>query len=313
MKVVLRPFLELLGVLIIPVVYLISLLPFKVLYFMSDGISHLLFYKFKYRREVVYANLKIAFPGKSEDWIKNTARESYRHFCDNLFETLKTVSISKKEILRRYKFLNLEQIESYHKLDRPVIALTGHQANFDWCMIGNEILESNLHSLYKPLKNRTLDWFLRNSRRRLGSRMIPMKKFRDYVKKLLQVKSPGIICIVADQSPKPSRRHHFTSFFNRPTASFTGFEEIGREYKLPLFFARIEKTGRGYYELEAIPMTTDTSQTEELEMIDLFYELLENQIKRQPECYMWTHKRWKVTMENTWGVLGSSPKLEKHI
>src|SRR5882757_11573962 len=72
--------------------YLVSLLPMRILYLLSDGIYGLLYYAFKYRRDVVMGNLLIAFPALTEEERVRIAKKFYHNFIDSFIEVIKLLS-----------------------------------------------------------------------------------------------------------------------------------------------------------------------------------------------------------------------------
>ena len=88
--------------------YVLSLLPLRVLYGVSDLLYFPLFYCVKYRRRIVHKNLVNSFPEKSEKEILHIEKQFYRFFCDYVVETIKLFSMSKKEMMRRMTFGGLD-------------------------------------------------------------------------------------------------------------------------------------------------------------------------------------------------------------
>ena len=113
------------------ILWLISLLPLRGLYFISDCIYGLVFYVFKYRREVVMKNLLTAFPEKSEKERKQIAKKFYHNLIDSFIETLKMISASKKFILKRFS-ANWEVINDIKPSGKSVQLQMGHNFNWEW-------------------------------------------------------------------------------------------------------------------------------------------------------------------------------------
>ena len=92
--------------------YVLSLLPLRVLYVVSDILYLPLFYCIRYRRHIVHSNLKASFPEKSEPEILRIEKQFYHFFCDYVVETIKLFSISKKEMMRRMYFSGLDRVQA---------------------------------------------------------------------------------------------------------------------------------------------------------------------------------------------------------
>ena len=100
--------------LLYPVIFLISLLPLQALYIVSDVAYYILYYIVKYRRDVIYSNLRNAFPDKPDQEIDKIAKDFYRHFCDLFIEIFKTINLSKAEFLKRFKYKNPEILDDLY-------------------------------------------------------------------------------------------------------------------------------------------------------------------------------------------------------
>ena len=81
-----------------PIIYLLSKLPFKVIYGISDILYFFVFRIFKYRIKVVRANIQIAFEHKSTSEQEAIIKNFYKHFCDVLVEMIKAFSMNRQEM-----------------------------------------------------------------------------------------------------------------------------------------------------------------------------------------------------------------------
>lgn len=295
-----------------PLIWLIARLPFKLLYWISDFVYFLLYYVIRYRRETISKNLKIAFPDKSEKEIKQLAKRSTKHFCDLFLEMIKSTAISKKELQRRFVCDNVEEVNAYAKAGQPIVLMIGHQASYEWTIALDDYIDFRTYVVYKPIKNKYFDQFIRDVRSKFGSDLVPMKKayniIRESQKSAAEV---GLFALVADQAPKRSSAQFFTNFFNRISPVFMGGERMAQQYSMPVYFMRIEKVKRGFYKSHFDKITDDASKEKEWFVTDSFFEKLEDQIKRQPEYYLWSHKRWKTTPADASRVVELSPRVPR--
>ena len=109
-----------------PLLYLISLLPFGIIYLISDLLYFFLYYIFKYRKKVVYENLRKSFPEKSKTEIEVVAKNFYRFLSDQVLESIKMLSISQKTVKQRFRLNNVDEIHKHFRENKAVIAVTGH-------------------------------------------------------------------------------------------------------------------------------------------------------------------------------------------
>ena len=281
--------------------YLISLLPFSVLYALSD-IAYLLIYKLiGYRRIVVRNNLTTSFPEKNIDEIKDIERKFYHWFCDYFFEAIKLLSISNRELNRRLHVLNPEVHELWFLQGRNNAAFLGHYCNWEWLSrVGKDMnQERRLCLIYDPLHSKPFDnLFLKI--RTYPPTGVPTPK-RDILRQLLEWKRQGIFSMsgyIADQAPKWQNIHLWIPFLNHPHSPvFTGAERIARKMNNVIYYAKMSRPKRGYYEMEYVLITDDPNSMSEGDITRRFFNLLEESIRNRPEFYLWTHNRWKRTKE----------------
>jgi KDO2-lipid IV(A) lauroyltransferase len=271
-----------------------------------------MFYVIKYRREVITDNIKIAFPDYTEDQVNNIARKSTRHLTDMIFEMIKTITISKSQLQKRFQITNIEYVKNLASYKRPIFSATGHYGNFDWSIAINYVWDMKINVVFKPVKQPQINNMLIKSRSKINSDLIPAREVKDFVMKMSKT-STSVLYMIIDQSPKLKRPHYFTTFFNQPTSVFMGYEELAREMNAVAVYFKINKIKRGHYAATVIEMNTESAKTKPWELTDQFYRLLEEQIREQPEFYMWSHKRWKVNLENAPKILGISPLAQQLI
>ena len=281
--------------------YLISLLPFGVLYALSD-VAYLLIYRLiGYRRVVVRNNLTTSFPEKNIDEIKDIERKFYHWFCDYFFESIKLLSISNRELNRRLHVLNPEVHEQWFQQGRNTAAFLGHYCNWEWLSrVGKDMnQERRLCLIYDPLHSKPFDYLFLKIRT-YPPTGVPTPK-RDILRQLTEWKHQGILSLsgyIADQAPKWKNIHLWIPFLNHPHSPvFTGAERIARKMNNVIYYAKMSRPRRGYYEMEYMLITADPDSMAEGDITRHFFSMLEESIRLHPEFYLWTHNRWKRTKE----------------
>lgn len=274
---------------------LLSFLPLNVLYIFSDGLFLILFHITKYRRTVVAENLKNAFPEKDETERKTITIQYYKYLCDLIIESVKMISLSKAEAMERFKFVNPELLEEYFKQNKSIIAAAGHYGNWEMASNIGLITDKKILVVYKPLSNETFESFLKKTRSRFNAKMVPMKtSFREI---LSYRKEPTVSIIVSDQTPVQRDAYYFTSFLNQPTAVFSGIEKLARSYNYPVVFCDVKVVKRGHYTCEFVPLVEVPKDTAEHEITEIHVQYLEKMIRKEPQYWIWSHKRWKFKPE----------------
>lgn len=277
----------------LPFIYLLSVLPFGILYGISDLSFLLLFYVFRYRRKVVQENLKKAFPEKSDKERNLIERRFYRFFSDLLLETFKTLTISKAEMLRRCRITpeSATLLQQLGADGSSVILVLGHFGNWEWG--GNAFSLSAPHQLYviyHPLSNPLFDRLVYRMRSRFGSRLIAMNDtFREMLRHRNELTATAFI---ADQSPDP-KHAYWTPFLNQDTPVFPGTEKLARKLNRKVLYVSVVRLKRGFYELRVDPNIWQAVNFDEQALTAAHTRRLEADILAQPETWLWTHKRWK--------------------
>ena len=280
--------------LVYPILWLISILPFPLFYKVSDMIYGLVFYIVRYRRKTVTNNLRLVFPDKPESEIKRIEKAFYKHMCDMFLEMIKSISITEKQISARYEFMNLEYLRKLEAENKSLIVMCGHYASYEW-VNGLQLhgLKFESFGVYKKIKNKKFDELVGKIRKRFGGTLITSHRATETIVKNEEEGNLANYFLISDQSPKMSRAKYWLHFMGIRVPAFEGSERLARKLDISVVYLNVEKVGRGYYQATLIPITEDSQNEPEHFITTKFFELLENQIRKKPEHYLWTHKRWK--------------------
>ena len=270
----------------------LSYLPLGLLYFYSNIVYFLAYNFVRYRRKVVRTNLEKAFPEKNVAELKKIEKGFYKHFIDFIFESIKAVSISRKEVLKRTSIKNPELLDQLFKEDQNVIVTCGHYNNWEFYSLSlPQLTNYTTYSIYQPLKNSFYDQILFNSRTRNGMNLIGTKDIIPFFTSSTNEKK--MVVIVNDQSPSNLNSAHWNTFLNQETGWNVGPEKLARKYNYTVLFGHSKKIKRGYYQVEFTPISESPSNLNPGEITDIYSSLLESLIKEKPEFWLWSHKRWK--------------------
>ncbi len=274
------------------VAYPVSWLPFPLLYLISDAMYIILFFIIRYRRTVVQANLKNSFPEKNKKEIAVIEKKFYRNLCDITLESLKMISISRGELLRRNSFDDLSFLEQYKAKHKSVIAVLGHFANWEWCGFSlSAIHPIKVVTIYKPLSNQYFDRFLFRIRSRFG---IILVKMEEVYRVLVRLDEPIISLFIADQTPPNTRGTYWTRFLSQDTPVFLGIEKVAIKLNSPIVIFYPLRVKRGYYKIyHQVLLENPEEHSQNNEITELHVKFLEGLIKQYPELWLWSHRRWK--------------------
>lgn len=271
--------------------YLVSLLPLRVLYVISDGLYLIGYRLLGYRRKVVLDNLELVFPEKTLAERKKIASKFYHNFIDSIIESLKMVSASDAYIQKRVSG-NWEVLSELHKTGRSCQIHLGHTFNWEWAnLAGAKVMPYTFLGVYMPIKNKIFDRLFRKLRAKSGSVLIPATDMR---KAMIPWRNRQYcIGLVADQAPANPEKSFWLNFFGKPTGFVTGPETGARSGNIPVVFANIEKPRRGYYNVVFTLAEIEPGSLERGVLTLRYARYLENVIRQQPDMWLWSHRRWK--------------------
>ena len=276
-----------------PILWGLSKLPFRLLYGISTACYYLLYYVFGYRKKVIVANLKMTFPGLSNKDQKRITKQFYRHMCDLIVQSLKSLTISEQELRRRFVYENLEYCHELYQKNRSVFIMCGHYASWEWSIMMPMLVPYRGVGVYKKLKNPYFDRLARRIRGRFEGILVPNKEIRKYLTQCNEQGTKTMTMIISDQSPKSKSFRHSFEFLGHDTPFFTGTEDMARSMNYALIYLKIEKVKRGHYKGTVVPISEDVSAQERGAVTRKFIAALEEQIRKEPQYYLWSHKRWK--------------------
>lgn len=276
---------------------LFSLLPLRIHYIISDFLFWLLYKVIGYRRRVVWKNLSASFPEKSQAELKDIECGFYHFLCDYFVETVKMMTISKKEIKKRMVFKGIEDLDEVIESGQSIALYLGHYCNWEWVTSMPLWVTPKVQcgQIYHPLENKYFDKLLLRSRQRLDALCISMQDTLREVVRYKREGQPIMIGYISDQAPNWVNIHHWVDFLNQDTPVFTGTERIVKKMNHAVFYVDMRRIKRGYYEAEFKLMTRAPKELEDFKLTDMYFDMLEKSIRRAPEFWLWSHNRWKRT------------------
>ena len=279
--------------------WLVSLLPFRVLYFIGDGFYLIVFYLFKYRRDVVLSNLQIAFPEKSDAERLKIAKQFYHNFIDTFIESIKFITISRKEVEKR----GTCEVELLNKLiakGRNIHMMAGHQFNWEY---GNWLYAMNLSTpfvgIYMPITNKIFDKIFYDIRKRYGTILISAPDFKNKMHNVFSRQYN--LGLAADQNPGNPAGAYWVNFMGKPAPFVTGPAKGAVKNNTALVIVGFLKLRRGYYHFKAELLAEDGSEFSAEQLTVLYKNALEKIIRQDPANYLWSHRRWKYEWKPEYG------------
>lgn len=276
-----------------PFLWVVSKLPDRIFYALSDVCCFIIYDIFNYRKKVVRNNLKLSFPQKTESEIKIIERKFYHHFCDIFLEMLKTLSFSKEEMQKRMIFPNREVLQPFIDKQQSFILMCGHYNSYEWLLSLALDLNCPAYAIYTPISNKYFDRLIKKTRAKFNAFLVSRYEINSVINKH---KTNGEMCVyglASDQSPMRHHKQYWRTFMGVYVPVFTGAERISKQFGIPVVYCNIQKIKRGFYQTHFEIITEKPNEFPDFEITDKFTELLEKQIHTNPEFYLWSHNRFK--------------------
>jgi len=275
-------------------VFLIGLLPFPLLYLLSDFGQFFLSRVIGYRRKVILSNLRSCFPTLSDKELDGILKKVYKNLADVLAEGIKGFSMLPRTIKKRHFIINPEIIEPWLAQGRSVIALPAHFNNFEWGSMSPGLFTKHpIIAFYKPLSNKYINRFMQRSRRKFGTTLASIYETALVFERNASI--PSVYIMAADQSPSTPEKSYWLQFFGRETAFLHGPEKYARMHNYPVVYVDVQRVKRGYYTVEAVILADDPASLPEGDVTQRYAGKLEEVIRKNPGSWLWSHKRWKLS------------------
>ena len=269
----------------------LSLLPYPLLYLLSNIIFLIMYRVIGYRKKVVFTNLRNSFPYKTNQELKKIMSDFYRHLCDIIMESVKGFTISEKQLRKRLIIKNPEFSNYFADKGQSIIFVGGHYNNWEICAQAFAMYSNHkCIGIYKPLSNAFINNKIYTSRSKYGMHLISMKQTK---KSFEDGDEPKAIVFGSDQNPANPKKAHWVQFLNQDTGVLFGVERYAKEYDWPVVFVSISKVKRGHYEVEYSLITDSPTEQPHGKITEDFTKRLEQDIINQPQYWLWSHKRWK--------------------
>ena len=269
----------------------LSYLPLYLLYGLSPIIYFICYYVISYRKNVVRLNIQHSFPEKTAKEHEFIIQAFYLHLSQVIIEGIKNLTISKKELSKRFKITNPEVVNDLIEKKKSVILIGGHYGNWEWLITSQAFqFDGKAYGLGMPMSNQFWGQAINSKRERFGLKVIHSKNYKEA---LAAEKNPYTLLMLGDQSPGDTHKSYWMNFLNQPTAVQFGTEALANTYDLAVVYFNIEKVRYGRYEMTLTLLTDRPKELKWGAITQQHTELLEQQIRKKPYLWMWSHKRWK--------------------
>lgn len=274
--------------------YLLSLIPFKIIYILSDMVFLVIYHVVKYRRPILRKNLKDSFPHKSKKELQRIERNFYHWFCDYIFETIKLLSMSESTARKRMTFDGIDNIQQCLDEGYNIALYIGHYCNWEWITtIALHLPGTYVGQVYHILENKVMNRLIQDLRSKKGTHNITRNQILRTTIEHTKNGKRIVVGFVADSAPEIFNVHHWIHFLNHDTAVITGAETLAKRCNYACLYLKQTRPARGYYHIQVIPMIKETASVPDFKITEQYFQLLEQSILEAPEYWLWTHNRWK--------------------
>ncbi|WP_309838457.1 lysophospholipid acyltransferase family protein [Flavobacterium sp. 2755] len=276
-----------------PLLWLISILPFRLFYLFSDFVYFLVYRVIRYRKSVVRENLALTFSHLSKAERKVIEKKFYHHMCDMFLEMVKTLSITPEEMEKRFHVTNIELVQDYARQGKSVILVASHYASYEWLLTINPKIGFQGIAVYKKIANPYFDKLIRKIRSKYDTELVETRKAIPTMAQNQRDGKLSMYGLASDQSPKLDRIFHSMKFMGIEVPVHTGAEMLAKKYDLSVIMVKVKKVSRGYYEATFLSIADNPHDYKNFDITEKYLKEVEKQILEAPEFYLWTHKRWK--------------------
>jgi len=275
------------------ILYLVGIMPRFVLCGLSNFLAFLAQRVFGYRSRVVMDNLRKAFPEREEKELRRIARGSYRAFIDTMLNIFRIRYASQRRVLRTMTCKNAALLQRLYGEGKSGVIMAGHYSCWEYIGVLQRDIKHQTVAAYQPLSFAPLENVIAEGRTRFGAIMAAL---RDVFKVLIDHQQRGIptmTLMVSDQSPARGSCTHWLTLLGQPTPVLVGPERIAKKINAAVMYLRVVEKRRFSYEYEIVMLSENAAQEAEMAVTKKFYAELEKDLRRVPQLWMWTHKRWK--------------------
>ncbi|MFH0758875.1 MAG: lysophospholipid acyltransferase family protein [Bacteroidota bacterium] len=278
-------------------IWILHLLPEKILFLISDFFFLLAFHVAGYRKRVVFENLSKAFPESDQARIRKLAKKFYHHLCDLILESAVSHFYSRSKAMTRITYKNPELLGNLYRQGKMVMAVTAHYGNWEYLSTLSLQSDYPVIGIYKPLKNKYFNRMVIHNRNRFGVTVTPMEKIARELIGHHREKNPVLTIFLSDQRPMFQNIQFWTKFLSQDTPLYLGTEKLARKLDAAVIFIKIRKPSRGRYDVEFELITDDPSGLSPYAITNAHVRILEDLIREAPEYWLWSHRRWKHSYE----------------
>ncbi len=265
--------------------------PFRLQVFFGKIIGKLIYPLMTELRKTAYSNVSNCFPGKKQPQVTLLVKQHFEAIGISLFETANAFFASDKKIKKMLIIVNEQHFTEALKKEGGIILLCSH---FMPLMLGSRalLIKHTIANIYRPQNNKLFDKVMVKGYLKNGAVMIKSTDTRSIIKAI----NNSLPIWYAPDQDLGKNNSIFAPFFGIQTATATATSRLAKNNNtrvIPYSFIRtkhgyemsFDKPLKNYPSGDAIKDASETNQ------------ILEKQILKNPEQYLWIHRRFKTRPE----------------
>ncbi len=278
---------------------LLAVLPLAAAMRLAAAVAALVIRLDRHHRRIGLVNLAIAFPERTAAERRAILLASYRNLGRMAAECAHLAGLTLANVRTVVGFEN----EAYWARELPrqlatsgILVLTGHFGNWELFAYAHGLLGHPVHLVHQTIKNPLIDAFVERMRARAGTRML--RKYGAARGVLRALEKRSLMVLPLDQNAS-RRTGVFVDFFGRPASTNAGFARVAARTGVPVYPAFLVRQGTGpHHRIVILPRVPFASMADRDQAARAFTQrctaVLEDMIRRHPDHWLWTHKRWRT-------------------
>jgi Kdo2-lipid IVA lauroyltransferase/acyltransferase len=275
-----------------------NMMPRRAWLAICGALGSLAYYFANETRNLTKKHLRLAFPEKSEEQIKELAKGTFRMLGKNGGDILRTSRIETLEELEKILVTHgYENFEKANAKGKGVIFLTCHMGAFDLQVTNMALRGLNPNIIGTPLKDKKLNDLLWEYRNAHGA--IAIERGKETFRMIKVLKSGGSVALLIDQDTKV--KTVFVNFFGKPAATPVGATVLALKTGAAIVPTYVHLGDDGMQHMHILPeIPMEKTGNEDIDVLintQALTKFIEDTIRKYPEQWVWMHERWKTQPE----------------
>ncbi|MZR62626.1 LpxL/LpxP family Kdo(2)-lipid IV(A) lauroyl/palmitoleoyl acyltransferase [Alcanivorax sp. DP30] len=268
--------------------WLVGQLPWETLQALGRGFGKLAWRFAKSRRHIAETNIRLCFPELSAEQQQDLARKAVISTGEAILEMAGSYNNHRIDLNKRSIFKGVEYISQAQREGKGVLLLGMHFNSIDSCarMLAAKL---DLYAVYRPNDNPVIDRLINQGRQRYVKGIIDRADIRQMIRRLRK----GEVIWYAPDQDYGTAHAVFAPFFGVPAATITATSRLARMGKAAVIPCAHYRLPHGQFVIEFGPALENFPGDDDMQDTARINQTIEHYVRKQPEQYLWVHKRFK--------------------